>query len=297
MLRVTLEQWRMFQAVVEYGGFNQAAANVHKSQSSIHTAVQKIESALNVKLFTVEGRKTLLTPAGELMLRRANYLLDEAAKLEAVGVTLAEGIETSLRIAVDEVLPNELLYKSLEITSAQFPLLRIELIETILNGSSELLENDKVDIAIAAEPLMEGFSEELCELEFVAVAAPHHPLHAYNRTLALQDLKFHRQIVIRDSATQEKRDAGWLGAEQRWTVSHLSTSVEMIKNGLGFAWLPEPAIAHALKEGSLKPLPLEHNARRRAQLYLVFKDGDRLGPAARCFVGELRHLSLSCPSS
>ncbi|HCA76548.1 MAG TPA: LysR family transcriptional regulator, partial [Alteromonas sp.] len=38
MLKATLEQWRMFKAVVEAGGFNQAAEQVHKSQSSIHHA-------------------------------------------------------------------------------------------------------------------------------------------------------------------------------------------------------------------------------------------------------------------
>ena len=35
MLRITLEQWRMFRAVVEFGGFNQASQGIHKSQSSI----------------------------------------------------------------------------------------------------------------------------------------------------------------------------------------------------------------------------------------------------------------------
>ena len=40
MLKSTLEQWRMFKAVVDAGGFNQAAAEVHKSQSSVHHAVQ-----------------------------------------------------------------------------------------------------------------------------------------------------------------------------------------------------------------------------------------------------------------
>ncbi|MCS5559253.1 MAG: LysR family transcriptional regulator, partial [Oceanospirillaceae bacterium] len=127
MLRITLEQWRMFRAVVEYGGFNQAAAGVHKSQSSIHNAVAKIEAALGVKLFTVHGRKTTLTEAGNMMLRRAQYLLDEAAKVEAMGHTLGEGIESQLRIAVDELLPKELLFNVLETTSSQFPLLRIEL--------------------------------------------------------------------------------------------------------------------------------------------------------------------------
>ena len=43
MLKATLEQWRMFKAVVEAGGFNQAAVEGHKSQSRVHHAVQKIK--------------------------------------------------------------------------------------------------------------------------------------------------------------------------------------------------------------------------------------------------------------
>ena len=66
MLRISLEQWRMFIMVAEHGGFNQAAQAIFKSQSSIHNAVQKIEHSLGVKLFRIEGRKTLLTDAGEI---------------------------------------------------------------------------------------------------------------------------------------------------------------------------------------------------------------------------------------
>lgn len=32
----TLEQWRIFQAVVEYGGYAQAAEKLNKSQSSLN---------------------------------------------------------------------------------------------------------------------------------------------------------------------------------------------------------------------------------------------------------------------
>ena len=70
MQRTTLEQWRMFRAVVTAGGFNQAALQVHKSQSSVHHAVGKLEESLGVKLFEVSGRKAVLTEAGELLLRR-----------------------------------------------------------------------------------------------------------------------------------------------------------------------------------------------------------------------------------
>ena len=35
--RVTLEQWRTLQAVVDYGGYAQAAEALHRSQSSVAT--------------------------------------------------------------------------------------------------------------------------------------------------------------------------------------------------------------------------------------------------------------------
>ncbi len=287
MLRITLEQWRMFRAVVEYGGFNQAAQGVHKSQSSIHSAVAKIESSLGVKLFHVEGRRTHLTEAGKMMLRRAEYLLEEAAKIEAIGNTLGEGVETQLRIAIDQTLPKTLLYDVLDATSAQYPMLRIELVESVLKGANELLTKNQVELAIS--PFSgEGFSEQLCSIEFIAVAHPQHALHHMGRELTPEDLKAHRQIVIRDSAQQDKQDAGWLGADQRWTVSQINTSIDMIANGLGFAWLPKHAITEHLSQGSLKALPLVSGTQRTHPLYLLFKDGDNLGPAARTLLGELR---------
>lgn len=290
MLKATLEQWRMFRAVVQYGGFNQASQAIHKSQSSIHHAVQKLEDSLGIKLLETVGRKSILTDAGQLLLRRANYLLDEAAKIEAVAHTLGEGIETQLRIAVDELFPQPLLFQALEATSAQFPLLRIELKESVLTGAHELLENTDVDVAISPIQLKQGFNEELCQMAFMAVAHPDYALHRLDRQLSLEDLKSYRQIVVRDSAVAKRIDSGWLEAEQRWTVTHLRTSIDMISHGLGFAWLPVQAIARELELGSLKPLPMLHGATRMAQLYLLFNDADRLGPAARTFIGEVRQL-------
>ena len=294
MLRISLEQWRMFKAVVEYGGFNQASQGVHKSQSSIHSAVNKIEQALGVKLFKIEGRKTVLTEAGTLMLRRANYLLEEAQRVEAIAINLAVGVETRLRIAIDEIFPPEILYKVLDTVSNQFPHLRIELIESILSGAGELLQKGEVDIAIGPHSVKGMFNEPLCQIQFLAVASPNHPLNQTETCKTLEDLKSHRQIVVRDSATNRK-DSGWLEAEQRWTVSHLRTSIDMISKGLGFAWLPKVLIESQLESGILKPIPLEMEATRTVQLHLLFGDGDCLGPAARAFLGELRFHTMSMP--
>ena len=298
MLKSTLEQWRMFKAVVDAGGFNQAAAEVHKSQSSVHHAVQKLESAIGVTLFENVGRKVKLSEQGELMYRRADFLLNEAHKIEAVASSLQAGTETTLRIAVDIIFPSELLYNVLAKVSAEYPLLRIEIEETVLSGANSLLSAGKVDLGISPFEFPHGFSEDLCEIEFAAVAHANHPLHQLGRTLTLEDLKSHRQIVLRDSSAERKADAGWLGAEQRWTVSHVRTSLDIIAQGLGFAWLPIAIIGKQIEDGTLIPLPLDNNAAlRKALLYLSFEDGDALGPAARAFIGELRYQTMNLPTS
>src|SRR5258706_351036 len=47
--RITLEQWRALQAVVEEGGYAQAAEKLHKSQSTVTYAVQQIQKLLDVQ--------------------------------------------------------------------------------------------------------------------------------------------------------------------------------------------------------------------------------------------------------
>src|ERR1700684_1056331 len=99
--RISLEQWRALQAVVDAGGYAQAAARLHKSQSAITYAVQKIEALLQVKIFELNGRKARLTGSREVLSRRARGLLEEAESHEGAGRTLAAGWESELKLAVE----------------------------------------------------------------------------------------------------------------------------------------------------------------------------------------------------
>ena len=86
---ISLEQWRSLMAVVDAGGYAQAAAALHKSQSAVTYAVQKIESQLGVKVFAIEGRKAALTPTGQMLYRRAVALVGEARDLERAAQRLS----------------------------------------------------------------------------------------------------------------------------------------------------------------------------------------------------------------
>ena len=72
--RITLEQWRALRAVVEAGGYAQAAEVLHKTQSTLTYAVQKIERLLDLKVFEIRGRKAVLTEAGQVLLQAGAQL-------------------------------------------------------------------------------------------------------------------------------------------------------------------------------------------------------------------------------
>ncbi|MGH8402073.1 MAG: LysR substrate-binding domain-containing protein, partial [Gammaproteobacteria bacterium] len=111
-----------------------------------------------------------------------------------------------------------------------------------------------------------------------------------------QDLRRHRQLVIRDSGTARKRDAGWLAAEARWTVSHKATSIRAARMGLGFAWYPEEVVREELASGALKPLRLQAGGERYADLYLIFADREYAGPGARRLAELLHAAAAECAS-
>lgn len=279
--RVQLEQWRALRAVVEAGGYAQAAERLHKSQSAVTYAVQKLERMLNVKAFEIRGRKAVLTAAGQVFYRRAGALLEEAATLEIAAGELADGGEAELRLAVDTVFPTWLLLQALGRFGEERPATRIELFETVLGGTEEALLEHRADLVVAPFVPQGFLGDPLVRLKFIAVAAPTHPLHQLGRPLGHHDLRRHRQLVIRDSGSTRRRDAGWLGSEARWTVSHKATSIRAACLGLGFAWYPEEAIREELASGRLKPLPLQKGGERYVDLYLIFGDRDYAGPGAQ----------------
>lgn len=285
---VTLEQWRALVAVVEAGSHARAAERLHKSQSAVTYAIQRLEQSLDVKVFQLQGRKSVLTETGRLLYRRAGILLNEAAALEKAADRLSAGCEPEIRLAADVVFPTWLLLDCLgQLTEAQ-PDTRIELFEIVLGGTKQALQEDRVDLAIGSVVPDGYLADPLLRLRFLAVAAPHHPLHQLDRLLLPGDLRRHTQLVLRDMSPKRRHATGWQAAERRWTVSHKATSIRAACLGHGFAWYPDSMIHDELASGALKPLPLREGAERHEQLYLIYRDRDAAGPGVMRLVQLLK---------
>lgn len=285
--RVSIDQWNVLVSVVESGGYAKAAERLHRSQSTLTYAMQKLERVLGVKAFELRGRKAALTPVGELLYRRGKALVEEAARLEHAAGGLAQGWEPEIRIAADIVFPTWLLLDCVAAFGREQTETRIEIFETVLGGHEELLAERRVELAIGGV-IPAGFvGDALMPVRFVCSAAPSHPLHRLGRPLTLEDLRRHRHLVIRDSGAQRARGTSWLN-ERRWTVSHMASSIHAALQGFGYAWYPEESVRNEMASGALKPLPLREGAERFATLYLVYADREAVGPGTRRLADLLR---------
>jgi DNA-binding transcriptional LysR family regulator len=86
-----------------------------------------------------------------------------------------------------------------------------------------------------------------------------------------------------------------LDAAQRWTVSHVATSVKAASLAYGYGWYPEERIRDELAAGTLQRLPLAEGGERYAELYLVFGDRENAGPGVLRLAELLRERVQLCP--
>ena len=278
----------MLHAVVEYGGFAQASSALHKSQSTISYAVNKLQDQLGVRILEVRGRKAELTEAGRVMLRRSQVLLKESDALEKIAGSLSMGWEGELTLAVEVLFPDTILMNILNDFSQVSRCTRLELVESVLSGTTERLVSGQADLVITGV-LPSGFlGEKLLSIRFLPVARFDHPLFQSGRTITEKELKQQRQIVVRDSGIKRSSSAGWLGTEERWTVSNMTTVVRLLEQGLGFAWLPEHYIEAQLEAGTINVLPMDSKGIRVVPLYMVFPDDDNTGPATQALADIVR---------
>ncbi len=293
MPKVTLEQWKVLQTVVNEGSFAKAGLKLHKSQSSISYTVAKLQDMLGIKLLEQEGRKAVLTEQGEQILKLSLQVTRAAKSVENAAHNFKSNYEQSLRLAVDEIFPPSLLMRILHQFGLNNNHTRIILNHGLLSGPSDLLLNGEAELAVVSK-IPEGYTgDKLMDIQMVPYAHIDSPLH--QKRITLDDLADERYIIAQDSGTKSKRNEGWLGSEFHWKVSSMEMKVQCVAHGIGFSWLPVQIVEH--RNLPIKPLQLEQNNTRTYPIYLVHHNPKEIGPSAAQLITIFRSKCASNPLS
>lgn len=290
--KISLEQWAVFRAVVEEGSFANAAERLNKSQSSISYIISRMEERLPTPALTIVGRKAQLTDAGIVLYRQACSLLDQANLIDRSAEYIASGWESELSIIVDSLIPLNKVFCALQTFSERSPNTRIRVLETTLSGTDEAIIERKAHLALVAAIPTGFLGLPLWRVKMIPVVSAEHHLAQVSDGVSEAQLIQQRQIVLRDSGSRREQNAGWLMSEQRWTVSHFSSSIEALKAGLGFAFLPDDWIKKELASGELVQIKTQFEWSRELTIHLVVIDRAHAGPATNALANEIKAFAL-----
>lgn len=288
---VSLKQWRILHAVIDCGGYAEAAKSLHLSQSTISYTIGKLQEQLGVPLLKIDGRKAILTTEGRVLLERSRHVLKEAIELETFAKNLGQGCGGEVRLVVDQNFPTPLLMQALrQFTLTGQGAAQIKLREVPVSQTEEVLHDLNVDLAISERVPLGLLGEPLVEVEHVPVAHPEHPLFKLGRDVTAADLAQHVQIGIASCSNAAHPDTATPNQMRCWMLNSFDTVVAAVCEGLGYAWLPQHRVGQWLDQGALARLPVGDKAGYKTLLYLIHGRPWSATPAASRFAEVLRSL-------
>lgn len=260
---LSIEVLEALDAVDRRGSFAKAAEELNKATSAVSYVVQKLEEQLGIAIFQRQGRRSVLTPAGQLVLEEGREILQATKRLANKAKELATGWEPRIRIAVESLQSYPAFFKVLHEFLQAHPSMEIDVSEVVLNGGWEALDQDRVELLLGSPgpvPAQKGYRAiALRHIELLPVIASGHELASIvtkEKTFA-DDLPGARRVVTHDtSMTDVARSAGLSSDRQTFYVQNIDQKEQAILAGIGIGHLPRSRIQAQLDSGELLPLAL-----------------------------------------
>lgn len=277
-LPITLDALQALDAIDRRGSFAKAAEELDKATSALSYTVQKLEEQLGVTLFQRQGRRSVLTPSGRLLLNEGRKILGATAYLADQVKELATGWEPRLRIGLESTLELDPFFQALGKLLEEQPNMEIDIQECVLSGGWEALEMDSIDLLVGAPapvPLQKGFRAlPIPPADMLLVAAASHPLArlANDPHTIAEQLPHYRRIVTHDTAKHNvMRAEGLTTGKQVIYVQTMEQKIQAQLAGLGIGHLSCKLIQMYLKSGALVKLTTEASTTENLERYIAWK--------------------------
>ncbi len=292
---LTLEALQVLDAIERKGSFAAAACSLNRVPSALTYTINKLEQDLGVTLFQKQGRRSVLTNAGQHLMQQGRELLTAADALADSTIQVATGWEPRLRIALDAIIPAELILPLINTLYEKQPNIEVSLKEEVLGGTWEALNYDRVDLAIGAIGTAPGHKGIRCTdwlyIKTIFVAAPDHPVCQHTQPLSEEAIMQYRSVIIRDTSHhQPPLSHGILNKESFIHVDSMEQKIQAHRQGLGIGFVPLFRVEKYLQRGELVRLEVDH-PNEVAPSQIAWKISNR-GQARNWLVEQLKRITI-----
>jgi len=276
---MNIEYLKTFLEVVRLGSFSEVAKRLSISQPAVSFQIQKLERDLGVRLID-RGQKTIsLTGAGKRLLRFAEVVEKEHARLIRDLDQLREEVTGDIVIAASTIPGEVLLPPILGEFKALHPAIGARVEASASITVIHRVQDSSYDVGFC------GVKPEGKELDYfkmaddeiVLIVSPEHPF-ARRRKVSPLELEG-EQIIFREETSGTQRSLKSLLAKAgldigKWSPSlMLGTSqavVSAVESGLGIAFVSNLAIKKSMALGLVKQVAVD-GIKLKRDFYCVYR--------------------------
>ncbi len=278
-----LRQLNFFLAIAEEGSISGAARRLHMSQPPLSRQMSLLEAELGVKLFERGNRKITMTEEGRALQRYASQMVDLEEQITDEMEDRKKGRRGVVRIGMISSVTSDAIFRMLSRARREIPDLRLRIHEGNSYEVLDLLEKEKIDLAVvrtpfAAPQLQRSLIRQDC---LAAVGRKHWFSEALQNSLTpavASDLADCPLIVYRrwEKIFRMQCEQEGIVPEIFCTNDDARTALQMARSDLGIALVPQSAL---FDEDELFLRPLGEDV-FQSDVYLVSRKDRRLPETA-----------------
>ena len=255
-----LQSMRVFQEVVDEGGFAAAARKLELTPAAVTRLVSDLEKHLGVRLLQRTTRRLSLTPAGEAYLGRLRGILGDIDEADAVVQAQSREMSGTVRILAQPVVATHIIAPAIPEFQRRHPEVVLELhVHDVVDPN---VEDYDLTIVNSTVPLVaSAIVRTVIESQAVFCAAPSY-LQRHGEPRHPEELRQHRCLRLRaegtrlrpmtliDPTNDDRRIEVDVPAVV--TANHTDSLMRATIAGAGIGMQPADLIAPMLKAGVLQ---------------------------------------------
>ncbi|MBE7120960.1 LysR family transcriptional regulator [Bacillus cereus] len=254
---MTITQLQVLIKTVELGSFTKAAGMLNMTQPAVSHAISSIESELGVTILIRDKRKGLIvTDVGNRILVHIREILNGVEKIEQE-VAMEKGHEVgTIRIGSFPSASAYFLPKMINVFREKYPNLEVVLCEGALKEVEDWLLSRVIDVGIVILPNKDMEIVPLTKGKMVVVLKDDHPL-CKKKSITISDLENEPIILFKGGYEPPIIDMfkqANVPLRVEYAVSTVTTSLNMIQEGLGLAILAELSLTNLPKNVQTREL-------------------------------------------
>jgi DNA-binding transcriptional LysR family regulator len=250
-----LRSLQVFVAVAESGSMSVAARSLHMTVSAISQQLRKLEQDIGLSLFNRNTRNLSLTEAGGIYYDTSVQMLKAAELAQEQIETLQDAPSGKVKIIAPEGFGGGLLSRPIHKLCEEFPKISVSL--TVTDEPKDIIASG-ADLVLCFAPLSDAnFSSlKLATWNRYLCVSSEHPLanEHLDTPEALKDYTYIAHRHIEDYTIGHAKHPSMALPSPRIDVNSMQTLIQLTRDGLGYAVLPEPEIRHLLHDGSMQQL-------------------------------------------